>query len=308
MVAATAASGRQFELRHGDQRAVVVEVGAGLRSYTRAGRQLLAGYGPGELATFARGQTLIPWPNRLRGGAYTFDGSAFQLPIDEPQRGNAIHGLVRWANWSGTQDDPAGVRLSHVLYPREGYPFKLGLTLSYTLGAHGLSVETAATNLGERRCPYGAGAHPYLAAAGDARTIDRCELRAPGAIRLEVDEQMIPVGAATVDGSEYDFRSGRAIGATQLDTAFTDLARDTRGLAHVRLRAPDGTTEISVWQDPSYAYLMLFTADTLPDRSRRRHAVGVEPMTCAPNAFQSGDGLISLAPGETLTSRWGITC
>jgi aldose 1-epimerase len=51
---------------------------------------------------------------------------------------------------------------------------------------------------------------------------------------------------------------------------------------------------------------MLFTGDSLPDASRRRGGLGVEPMTCAPNAFASGDGLRVLEPGESFSAAWGI--
>ena len=30
-------------------------------------------------------------------------------------------------------------------------------------------------------------------------------------------------------------------------------------------------------------------------------------MTCAPNAFSSGDGLVLLEPGESHVAAWGIT-
>lgn len=304
------ASGRQFELRHGDQRAVVVEVGAGLRSYCVGDRQLLQGYGTDEIARFAHGQTLIPWPNRIRDGAYTFAGAPHQLPINEPERGHAIHGLVRWANWSGEQDDPGHVRMRHMLHAREGYPFTLALALDYTLDAQGLTVATTATNAGERTCPYGAGAHPYVTLG--AGPLDACVLQAPGAVRLTVDGRLIPTGTERVDGSEFDFRTPRRIGAQELDTAFTELERGADGLARVRLSDDAGDTAgvaagVTVWQDHTYGYLMLFTGDAIPDPERRRRALGVEPMTCAPNAFRSQDGLIELAPGDTVVSRWGVT-
>ena len=62
-------SGKQFELAHGDQRAVVVEVGGGLRSYSAGGRELLDGYGADEMCASGRGQVLLPWPNRIEDGA-----------------------------------------------------------------------------------------------------------------------------------------------------------------------------------------------------------------------------------------------
>jgi aldose 1-epimerase len=51
---------------------------------------------------------------------------------------------------------------------------------------------------------------------------------------------------------------------------------------------------------------MVFTADGIPDTARRRRSVAIEPMTCAPNAFRSGDGLIVLQPGDSWSGSWGI--
>ena len=94
-------SGEQIEISHGDQRAVVVEVGGGLRAYSAGGRELLDAYPADGQITSGRGQVLIPWPNRIEDGAYEFDGRQQQLALDELAARNAIHGLVRWAGWSG---------------------------------------------------------------------------------------------------------------------------------------------------------------------------------------------------------------
>ncbi len=99
MASAPAPSGEQVEIAHGDQRAVVVEVGGGLRSYSAAGRAVLDGYEADEMSTSGRGQLLIPWPNRVRDGSYEFDGQHHQLALDDPAEQDAIHGLVRWAAW-----------------------------------------------------------------------------------------------------------------------------------------------------------------------------------------------------------------
>ena len=71
-----ASSGEQIEIAVGDQQAVVVEVGGGLRSYSAASRELLDGYRADEMSSSGRGQVLIPWPNRLQDGRYEFDGRA----------------------------------------------------------------------------------------------------------------------------------------------------------------------------------------------------------------------------------------
>jgi aldose 1-epimerase len=298
-----APSGEQYEIAFGDQRAVVVEVGAGLRTYSVDGRDVLDGYGTGEESPSGRGQVLVPWPNRIQDGSYEFDGYRHQLPLTEPELGNAIHGLVRWEAWRASTHEDARVVMEHVVHPQPGYPFTLALGVEYELSSAGLSVRTTASNLGAHACPYGAGQHPYLRLG--TPTVDALELKAPGRRVLVHDERDLPVGSEPVDGTEFDFRAGRAIGDTKLDNAFTDLERDGDGRARVELRDPESGAELALWADESYGYLMLFTGDTRPDVNRR--SLAVEPMTCPPNAFRSGDSLTRLEPGQSTTSVWGIT-
>ena len=155
-------SGEQIEIAFGDQRAVVVEVGGGLRAYAAAGRELLDGYPADGRIASGRGQVLIPWPNRLQDGTYEFDGRRHQLPLTEPEHLNAIHGLVRWAGWRVGEREQSRVVMEHVIHPSPGYPFSLAVGIEYALSDQGLSVAATATNIGPDPCPYGAGADPYL--------------------------------------------------------------------------------------------------------------------------------------------------
>jgi aldose 1-epimerase len=295
-------SGEQFEIAAGDQRAVVVEVGGGLRSYSASGRDVLDGYGDDEMCTSGRGQVLAPWPNRLQDGIYEFGGTRHQLALTEPEHANAIHGLVRWAPWTAAEREPHRVVMTHVLHPRPGYPFRLELRIEYALSDEGLRVATSATNVGAQPCPYGVGAHPYLTVGTES--VDSLMLQVPARSVLRSDERGIPTGKASVAGTEHDFRAPRPIGGTKLDHAFTDLERDGDGLARVQLRDPATGTERELWVDESYRHLMLFTGDPLPDVNRR--SLAVEPMTCPPNAFRSGEDVIVLEGGETFTSAWGL--
>jgi aldose 1-epimerase len=299
---ATAPSGRQVEIASGEQRAWVVEVGGGLRAYSVRGRELLDGYAADAMCSSARGQCLVPWPNRIRDGRYEFAGSLQQLPLTEPERQCAIHGLARWANWTIADEAADGVTMEHLLYPQPGYPHTLRLAVEYHLDSDGLTVRTTATNVGASACPYGVGAHPYLTVG--TPSVDSVVLQSPGRTRLTSDERGIPSGAEPVEGSGYDFGRPRPIGKAKLDTAFTDLERDNDGRARVRLASPEGDVATTFWLDGSYRYLMLFTGDPLPDVNRR--SLGIEPMTCAPNAFQSGDGLVTLEPGESFAACWGV--
>jgi aldose 1-epimerase len=299
--ARVAPTGEQVELVHGDQRAVVVEVGGGLRAYAAGQRELLDGYDVDAMSTSGRGQLLIPWPNRLQDGRYEFDGRRHQLALSEPEHGNAIHGLVRWTRWFVREREADRVLLEHVLHPQPGYPFSLALEVEYALAADGLSVRTTATNIGVDACPYGAGVHPYLTVG--TPSVDAAILTSPGATVIRSDDRGLPVGTDRVERTPFDFRRARAIAATTLDHAFTDLERGDDGLARVELRHPDGSGVV-LWVDEGYRYLMLFTGDPLPDV--RRRSLAVEPMTCPPNAFRTGESLVRLEPGETHTARWGL--
>jgi aldose 1-epimerase len=298
-----APSGEQITITAGDQQAVVVEVGGGLRSYSARGLECVDGYRADEMSSSGRGQVLIPWPNRLQDGSYEFDGRRHQLPLNEPERRNAIHGLVRWATWTVAEQEPHRAVMKHVLYPQPGYPFTLGISVEYALSDSGLRVRTTATNLGPDPCPYGSGAHPYLTLG--TGPIDHLTLRVPGRSVLQSDERGLPVASESVEGTEYDFQQPRRIGSTRLDHAFTDLKRDQDGLARVELRDPDRGMQVSLWVDQSYPNLMIFSGDSIPNFNRR--SLAVEPITCPPNAFRTGDALVRLEPGVSLTSTWGIT-
>jgi aldose 1-epimerase len=298
-------SGEQIELQRDGHHAVIVEVSGGVRSYEVDGRRLLDGYQLHEVSSGGRGQLLVPWPNRLRDGRYDFAGTTHQVPLTEPEKMNAIHGFLRWESWRVAERADDRVVVEHLLHPRAGYPFALRMTVEYRVGAEGLASTVTATNVGGTACPYGMGVHPYLRVEED--TIDACWLEAAASTRLLTDERAIPVGITDVEGTAYDFRSRRRILDTVLDTAFTDVGRDPQGRAWVRLWTGREDEGVGLWMDERYPYYMLFTGDTLPDADQRRRSLAVEPMTCAPNAFASGAGLITLAPGESVTSRWGIT-
>jgi aldose 1-epimerase len=302
IAAVTAPSGFQVELEFEDQRAVVTEVGAGLRSYTVGGLDVVDGYGLGDLCPSGRGQMLMPWPNRLEDGSYDFDGH-HQLPINEVETSTAIHGLARWLPWSVSERIGNEVALKCKLLPSPGYPFALALGIEYSLNHEGLCVRTVATNIGNMRCPFGAGAHPYLTLG--YRQVDSLMLSCPASTYLESNARGIPVARRSVETTEHDFRQGRLIGSTRLDHAYSDLARGEDGSARIRLRDPERSRSATLWMDEAYPWAMLFTGDARPDVSRR--SIAIEPMTCPPNAFSTGSDLIVLAPGESFEGRWGLS-
>lgn len=249
----TLPSGEQFELRAGEQRLVVVEVGGGIRAWDG----VLLGYGADEMCSSGRGQVLAPWPNRLAGGRYEWEGEELQLPLSEVASGSAIHGLVRWEAWLAVEVEAARVAMAYTLHPQPGYPFTLRLQVEYRLSETGLRVRSSAENAGERAAPFGIGHHPYVLGPSDELSLD-----------------------------------GEPVGARQLD--------ETR-------HRPGGwridTGRAAVWADERWPWAQVFTGD-LPDI--RRRGMAIEPMTCPPQAFRTGEGVIRLEPGERWSGEWGI--
>ncbi|MGA2519821.1 MAG: aldose 1-epimerase family protein [Acidimicrobiales bacterium] len=300
----SAPSGEQHGIGHGRQQLVVTEVGATIRSYAVDGADVLDGFALDDMCEGGRGQVLAPWPNRLGDGRYSFEGRSAAAALDEPERHNAIHGLVRWLPWQVLSRAQNVLCLGCTLHAQPGYPWQLALTMEYRLGRDGLSVTAGATNIDRVAVPFGIGFHPYLAVSSS--TIDTASLLVPARRRLVTDERGLPTSSTAVAGSEYDFRTPRWVGTTRLDTAFTDLQPDPDGLVRVDLDDPGGRG-VTLWMDDSFDYVMLYTGDTLEPPERRRSAVAVEPMTCPPDAFRSGQDLLRLEPGGSWTGRWGIT-
>lgn len=300
----TPTTGDQWVIGHGDQRAIICEVGATLRAFTVAGEPVLDGFGADEWSHGGRGQVLAPWPNRLGDGRYTFEDVSAQAALDEIGHRNAIHGLVRWLPWRMSGCAQNRVSMTCELRPSPGYPFSLRLSLEYRLGRDGLTVTADAENLGNGNLPFGLGFHPYLTVG--TRAVDDAQLRVPAMRRLVTDERGLPVGMATVSSTDFDFRTRRPISTTRLDTAFAGLDRDRGGRARIDLDNPDDGCGVTLWLDDRFNYVMVYTGDTLPESSRRR-AVAVEPMTCPPDALRSGTDLVVLPPGGRWSGRWGIT-
>jgi aldose 1-epimerase len=104
-----------------------------------------------------------------------FEGRTCQAALDEPERHNAIHGLVRWLPWRTVSQAVSAVEMTCVLQPQPAYPWRLGLSVEYRVGDGGLTVSAAATNLTDASAPFGIGFHPYLT-VGTTRSTAPCPL------------------------------------------------------------------------------------------------------------------------------------
>lgn len=299
-------SGEQHQIAQGDTHATVVEVGGGLRTLKSGDLEVLDGYPDDQMCRDGRGQILIPWPNRIAGGRYRFEGKEYQLPLTEPAPGNANHGLVRWQRWNGgPSSSPGSLTMAIRLFPSPGYPFILDVSADYVPAKDGLTVTLRVVNAGTEPCPFGAGQHPYLR-CGTA-TVDSALLQVPAKTIHRYDDRLIPVGTTPVNGTPLDFRTLRPIGDTVINMDYTDFERDGDGIARVTLQNPDGSVAVEVWMDEAFKHATLYTGETVQPPSRRRQSLAIEPMTCPPNAFVTGQDLLVLQPGESWQGSWGIS-
>lgn len=301
-----AVSGEQWTLRRGPDTVTVVEVGGGLRAWTRDGLSVLAGYTEDEMCLAGRGQLLMPWPNRIRDGKYVHDGTAYQLALTEPRFGNASHGLVRWASWSllgrTESTEESALTVGYALHAQPGWPGTLDLRVTYALADAGLSVRTDVVNTGSQPVPFGYGAHPYVA-VGD---VDPAQVgvHVPADRYVEVDERMLPTAVRDVAGTAYDFRVARPLGTTTLDTAYTGLRRDEDGRWRVTLSGLGPRPDVTVWGDAAFAWTQVFTGKAAAEGE---HGIAVEPMSCPADAFGSGTDVVRLEPGASWSGTWGVS-
>ncbi len=262
---------------------------------------VLAGDSPKELNTnpWFRGRILFPFNDRIAGGRYTFDGKKYQLEINDPEQGDAIHGFLhrlpmkmvsRFAS-----PDKNHLTLYAIIPHVAGYPFSPELLVKYELQASSFQMDFTVKNSTDESIPFSLGWHPCFTLPTPDGTIDSLLLRIDADGFVQVDERLIPTGeVVSVEGSMYDYREGKTIGATSLDTAFV--------MNQGKTCLSNGQYTLIIQQSRDlFGYMQVFTH---PDRG----FIALEPVSAAANAFNMPDfGLRILQPGEQVTGSFSVT-
>lgn len=305
----TSISGSQYRIRYGEYEAQIASVGASLRMLRHTGRDLVVPFSADEVRPASRGVTLAPWPNRVVDGVYSVDGRTQQLALSEPGRQHAIHGLVGWLDFERADHSSNSVTLVGRIVAQRGYPWAVAVEVTYTLGTDGLTQVVRATNESDDAAPYGTGTHPYVVAGSSA--LDEWTLELPASRVLEVTpDRLSPVALRDVGSYQperFDYREARAIGSAEIDHAYTGLPA---GEVRARVIDPAGTGVEVVWGEEC-PWVQIHTADLLPEEGTTRLGLALEPMTCAPDAFNDANyeydtGLVMIAPGEAHEASWRI--
>jgi aldose 1-epimerase len=300
-----APTGEQFRLTrntpNGLAEAVIVQVAASIREFRIGGVELTEPYGEFSTPPFGDGIVLVPWPNRVEDGIWKLNGVTQQLDLTEPDKHNAIHGLLRNAAYRVIEQSDGEVTLGATVFPQHGYPFLLETSVRHELTDDGMTVTHRITNESDEPAPVAIGSHPFFQ-LGDVAT-DDLTLTVHAGTRFPVDERLNPSAEIPVDGTDYDLRAGRKVSDLNLDDAFGDVTPDNQVTAV--LTAPDGRS-VALWQDESFPYVQVFTTRKFPRGTGLVTAIAIEPMTAPANAFNSGQSLKWLNPGETWQAAWGI--
>lgn len=303
----------EIEIRSPRYRAVVATYGASLRKLERssgagAWEDLIWGYSGNENKKGGQGDVLIPFPGRVRDGAYEHEGRAHQLKRNDKDGPNAIHGFLRAQEWSAIERSASRAVFGASIAPTqfEGYPFSLEARLEYTLSDSGLACSFRITNTGREIAPVSAGFHPYFTVG--TPSADDAEARIPATHLIEFDSSLLPTGKLVdVRGGDLDYLKPRKIGATRFNHCYARLARDADGLARAALIDPVTGRQVTVWMDRAFDYVVVYTGDALGETERRK-SLAIEPMTCATDAFNRPDwGLARLLPGQSFEGSFGVS-
>lgn len=291
-----------FMLAAGGYTALVDTFSATLCSLEYEGRPLVVAHTPGVANVDYRGVVCAPWPNRLADGQYRFGGRHYQVPVNEPEKATALHGLGVFRDWEVLSNSKSEVVLALRLGSDAGYPFSVRVEARYMVSRDGLRAEIRGVNEGQTAAPYGSCPHPYLVAGSGCVNDWTLELEADHYLSV-FPQRMLPTALTPTAEGPFDFRSGRGIEQMPIDNAFTGVAASSRGRCIARLTACDGHGALLSW-DPRAKWVQIYTGDHL--RGNPRGGLAVEPMDCPPDAFNSGEDLVVLAPGVEHSLSWAL--
>ena len=250
---------------------------------------------------------LFPFPGRLRGTSFTFQGRAFPLEAGDGI-GNAIHGFVidrPWRLVEQTSTLAVGEFQASIDGPEilAHWPADFRIAVAYELVGHALTSEVRIENTGTSALPFGFGTHPYFRVPLGAKgTADHCLVTVPAANYWEL-AKMLPTGRKLPATGPHGLAQGMKFAETKLDDVFTDLTY-TAGRAQTTIADPDNRRTLELTFDEQCRECVVYNPP-------HRQAICIEPYTCVPDAYELAEsgadtGLRVLSPGETFSTRIDI--
>lgn len=252
---------------------------------------------------------LFPFPNRIRGTEYTWEGRKYVLDgVHQDGQGNVIHGLVFDRPWRVTQhegDVAVGEFQLSVDAPdrRAMWPADFLIEVRYELREASLRCDVRVANPDRVTLPWGFGTHPYFSvplAAGSQR--GQCLMQAPAAEEWEL-VGCLPTGRRLPAAGRHDLREGQELEGLKLDDVLTGLTAE-RGEVETIVMDPSAGLQMRQAFDSVFRELVVYT----PPHGR---SVCLEPYTCTTDAIHLAErgidgGWRTLAPGKEFRTWFEI--
>ena len=229
---------------------------------------------------------MAPWPNRIAGGRFSFDGKEWTVPVDSPP--NAIHGRLTNVPWQVVARTARVVELTARFDDTWPWLGKAWQRIELTRTGLRLKMEVRS----ERQpFPAGCGWHPWFR----ADVVGATEVRpsVPAATRYVLKDQL-PTGETVVPQGDFVL-DGRPVGDRHLDDCYTGIDG--------AITIDWGTFAMSMTAISEQPHVTVFTPG---------YAVCVEPQTCVADAFNLAArdvpnvGFAVATPGRpvSIESRW----
>jgi len=189
--------------------------------------------------------------NRISGAAFTLDGRTYPLAANEGANSlhGGAHGLGRRI-WAMERDGARAVRL-RLRSPDGDMGFPGAVEFAVTISLTGHRLHYAMTATCERPTPINLAQHSYYNLMGGG-PVAQHRLKIAAQHFTPTDRAHIPTGdIAPLDGTRFDFRRERRIGAADPDSRGIDanLVLDADMTTPcVTLRAPNGLG-LRLWSD-----------------------------------------------------------
>lgn len=273
-------------------------------SLRHRGEELLGQRG-GLAAYRERGSTfgmplLHPWANRLSARSYSVSGRDVTMdpercPVRLDSAGLPIHGVLAASSfWElesrNASEDRAAIaaRLDFGAHAEllAAFPFPHELRLEAELAGDTLSVTSTLRCTGGAPVPVSFGWHPYLTLPDVPREEWRVEL--PVRTRALLDDRGIPSGR-----EEPAEISAGPLGDRDYDDLFTALAEPAR------FALEGGGRRIELEFGEGYPVAQVYAP-------RQEQFVCFEPMTAPTDALVTGQGLRTVAPGDTFRAEFRL--
>ncbi len=250
---------------------------------------------------FSKSHVLLPFPNRLQGGTFTFSGKTYCFPINEVEHNNNLHGFENHLDFSILKtiqsNNTLTIELESTFEGCSFYPFPFTCRLSYQIAHTSFTIQCTLVNNHKSEIPIAWGWHPYFKLTD--RGIDNCKLRVGECQNIELGPQNIPTGKKQIF---TDFIEFKPVQNKTLDHCFTlnKIPKTHQKQTLVELNYKN--TLLSFWQVTGLNQSNFFQLYVPPNRK----SIAIEPMSASINAFNTGEGLTILSPNQKVSFKAGV--